>query len=201
MLIDIGLRGVSFLDNRAWGAGHKAVLYLPRSLDHIVPLLCVIRNSRLVDGLFRVGAEFVHEHEAASPVITDVVRLSEAASDEAVGRRGRRSYLPRAATFAQMHTFDEDQAGPILEAEVVDLSEQGVGLICARELTLGRKLVVRLCPPKGKTITRMCEVVSCRPLDAGGYRIGMRFTEYKGKASPLKKALFGWLRNNNDDAA
>ncbi|MEA2733934.1 MAG: PilZ domain [Humisphaera sp.] len=199
-LLDLGPRGVSFLDNRAWGAGEKIIMYVPRTLDHVVPLLCVVRNTRVVDGLFRVGAEFAHEHEASATQVMrdingDVSGSAEAVSDESAGRRAPRSRLPRAAAWAQMHTYDQGKAGPILEAEVVDLSENGIGLICAAEVTPGRKLVVRFCPPGGKTITRMCEVVTCRPLDAGGYRVGMRFTAYEGRS--LVGALFGWLRNKS----
>ena len=196
-LVDFGPRGVSFLDNRAWGAGEKIVMHLPRTLEHVVPVLCMVRNSRVVDGMFRIGAEFVHEYEAApaATLIRDITGVSsgaESVPDHSAGRRAPRSHLPRSATFAQMHTYDQGATGPILEAEVVDFSEAGAGMICATQLAPGQKLIVRLSPPGSKTITRMCEVVTCRPLDAGGYRIGMCFTQFKGRS--LVGALFGWLR-------
>jgi hypothetical protein len=37
----------------------------------------------------------------------------------------------------------------------------------------------------------MCAVVTCRPVDSGGYRIGTRFIEYKGRS--LSQKLAGWL--------
>jgi hypothetical protein len=39
----------------------------------------------------------------------------------------------------------------------------------------------------------MCEVVSCRRNDSGGYRIGTRFIEYQPSRS-LPKTLVGWFR-------
>src|SRR5688572_13817266 len=35
-LIDLGRRGLSFFDNRAWSAGHKLVMHLPRSPEHVI---------------------------------------------------------------------------------------------------------------------------------------------------------------------
>ena len=191
-LIDLGRRGVSFFDNRAWAAGQKFVVHLPRSADHVIPLLCVVRNVRAVEEWFRIGVEFVSHHETAVPVARDDVQ-GEATLEVDPGRRAPRTRFNKAAAPAQIHTFELDTAGPILEADVVDLSEGGAGLICSTQLPPGRKLMVRLCPPDGKTMTRMCEVVSCRRNDAGGYRIGARFIKYK-PGRTLPQVLFGWLR-------
>src|SRR5688572_731494 len=35
-LLDVGKRGVSFVDDRAWGAGEKFVIHLPRSARHVI---------------------------------------------------------------------------------------------------------------------------------------------------------------------
>jgi hypothetical protein len=108
-------------------------------------------------------------------------------------RRAPRTRFNKAAAPAQIHTYEMETAGPILEADVVDLSEGGVGLICSVQLPPGRKLMVRLSPPDGKPMTRYCEVVSCRRNDAGGYRIGTRFVEYKKERS-LPQMLVGLFR-------
>jgi hypothetical protein len=192
-LIDLGRRGASFFDTRAWSAGHKLVMHLPRSPEHVIPLLCIVRNFRAVDQWYRVGVEFVNHYEA-SAIATARDDLGAAGTVEVdPGRRAPRTRFKKAPAPAQLHTYEFETAGPILEADVVDLSDGGAGLICAHQLPPGRKLMVRLCPPGGKTITRMCEVVSCRRTDAGGYRIGTRFIEYKPGRS-LPQLLFGWLR-------
>jgi hypothetical protein len=199
-LLDLAKRGVSLLDSRAWGAGEKFVMYLPRSSSHVLRFLCVVRNSRVVEGQFRIGAEFVDEREAHSTmVIRSAQAMAAAAAVEAAaadteasaGRRAPRKRFAKAGAWAQLHTYENGAAGPILEADVVDLSEGGVGFICARELAVGQKLMVRCSPAGGKPVTRMCAVVTCRPVDSGGYRIGTRFIEYKGRS--LSQKLAGWF--------
>jgi hypothetical protein len=201
-LQDVSKRGVSFVDDRAWGAGEKLVIFLRRSASHVLPFLCVVRNSRVADDRFRIGAEFVDAREA--PARTMVIRSphahADAAAAEAVvataeasaGRRAPRKRFPKAGAWAQLHTYENGAAGPILEADVVDLSEGGVGFICDAALNPGQKLIVRCCPAGGSATTRMCEVVTCRPQDGGGYRVGTRFIAYTGRR--LSQVLFGWLR-------
>ena len=192
-LIDLGARGAAFFDNRAWAAGQKFVMHLPRSPEHVIPLLCIVRNVRAVEDWFRVGIEFVNHYETSSiAVARDDLGAAGTVEVDPV-RRAPRTRFTNAPAPAQLHTFEMEMAGPILEADVVDLSDGGCGLICAAKLPPGRRLMVRLCPPGGKTMTRMCEVVSCRRNDAGGYRIGARFIEYKPGRS-LPQVLFGWLR-------
>jgi hypothetical protein len=192
-LIDLGRRGVSFYDNRAWAAGQKLVVHLPRSPEHVIPLLCVVRNVRSVQEWFRIGVEFVHHYEgSAVAVARDDIGAQGTLELDPV-RRAPRTRFNKAPAPAQLHTFEMETAGPIVEADVVDLSDGGVGLICAHQLPPGRKLMVRLCPPGGKPMTRMCEVVSCRRNDAGGYRIGTRFIQYKPSRS-LPQLLGGWFR-------
>ena len=45
------LRGVSFYDNRAWAAGQKFVMHLPRSAEHVIPLLSAIERVQDVSGV------------------------------------------------------------------------------------------------------------------------------------------------------
>jgi hypothetical protein len=192
-LIDLGRRGASFFDNYAWSAGQKFVLHLPRTAEHVIPLLCIVRNVRAVDEWLRIGAEFVNHYETAARAIARDDIGAEGTVEVDPVRRTPRTRFKKAPAPAQLHTFELNTAGPILEADVVDLSDGGAGLICAHQLPPGRKLMVRLCPPGGKTMTRMAEVVSCRRTDAGGYRIGTRFIEYK-PGRTLPQVLFGWLR-------
>jgi len=199
-LLDVSKRGVSLVDDRAWGAGEKFVMHLPRSRSHVIRFLCVVRNSRVVDGKFRIGAEFIDEREAPSTMVirtakakaaADAFEAAAADSEASAGRRAPRKRFAKAAAWAQLHTFENGVAGPILEADVVDLSDGGVGFICAGELSVGQKLIVRCCPAGGKPVTRMCEVVTCRANDAGGYRVGTRFIQYKGRS--LSQKLAGWF--------
>jgi hypothetical protein len=184
---------VSFFDNRSWAAGQKLVMHLPRSPEHVIPLLCMVRNVRGVEGWLRIGVEFVNHHEASSMALArDDVKAESTVEVDPI-RRAPRTRFNKAAAPAQIHTYEMETAGPIVEADVVDLSEGGVGLICSSQLPPGRKLMVRICPPEGKPMTRYCEVVSCRRNDAGGYRIGTRFVEYKKERS-LPQMLVGWLR-------
>jgi hypothetical protein len=194
-LIDLGRRGASFFDNHAWSAGQKFVLHLPRTPKHLIPLLCIVRNVRPVEDWLRIGAEFINYYESAAIAIARDDLGAEGSVEVDSVRRAPRTRFKKAPAPAQLHTYEFDTAGPILEADVVDLSDGGAGLLCAHQLPPGRKLMVRLCPPGGKTMTRMAEVVSCRRNDAGGYRIGTRFIEYKpGGARSLPQVLFGWLR-------
>jgi hypothetical protein len=192
---------VSLLDNRAWGAGEKFVIYLPRTQSHVIRFLCVVRNSRVVDDLFRIGAEFVDDREAPSTMVirspharaaVEAADAAAASAEASAGRRAPRKRFAKAAAWAQLHTFENGEAGPILEADVVDLSEGGVGFICDHELRIGQKLMVRCSPAGVKPVTRMCEVVTCRAADTGGFRIGTRFVEYKGRS--LSQTLSGWFR-------
>ena len=192
-LIDLGRRGVSFYDNRAWSAGQKFVIHLPRSAEHVIPLLCIVRNVRAVQQWFRIGVEFVNHYETTAIAIARDDLGAEGELEVDPVRRAPRTRFIKAPAPAQLHTYESETAGPILEADVVDLSDGGIGLICSAQLTAGRKLMVRFIPPGSKAITRMCEVVSCRRNDAGGWRIGTRFIEYRPERS-LPKALFGWLR-------
>ena len=200
-LLDLAKRGVSLLDDRAWGAGEKFAMYLPRTSKHVIRFLCVVRNSRVVDGQFRIGAEFVDEREAPSTmVIRSPQAMAAAAALEAAtadaeasaGRRTPRKRFAKSAAWAQLHTFENGAAGPILEADVVDLSEGGVGFICARKLDVGQKLMVRCSRMGEKAVTRMCEVVTCRATDAAEFRIGTRFIAYKGRS--IAQTLSGWFR-------
>jgi hypothetical protein len=200
-LLDVSKRGVSFVDNRAWGAGEKLVIHLPRSSTQVIRFLCIVRNSRIVDEQFRIGAEFVDEREAPATMVirsphaqaaAEAVEAAAADVEASAGRRAPRKRFAKAGAWAQLHTYENGVAGPILEADIVDLSDGGVGFICARELAKGQKLMVRCCPAGGKQVTRMCEVVTCRASDAGGYRIGTRFIEYKGRS--LSQTLAGWFR-------
>jgi hypothetical protein len=199
-LLDVAKRGVSFMDDRAWGAGEKLVMYLPRSRSHMLRFLCVVRNSRVAEKGFRIGAEFVNEREApATMVIRSEKAMAAAAAAEAAaadleasaGRRAPRKRFAKSSAWAQLHTYENGAAGPILEADMVDLSEGGVGFICADALPPGQKLMVRCCAAGGKPVTRMCEVVTCRRNDAGGHRIGTRFVEFKGRS--LSQKLAGWF--------
>ena len=192
-LIDIGRRGASFFDNYAWSAGNMVVMHLPRAPEHVIPLLCIVRSVRAVETWLRVGVEFLSHYEASTIAGTRGDVGAKGTVEVDTGRRAPRTRFKKAPAPAQLHTFEFDTPGPILEADVVDLSDGGAGLLCAHQLPPGRKLMVRLCPPGGKTITRMAEVVSCRRTDDGGYRIGARFIEYK-PGRTLPQVLFGWLR-------
>jgi hypothetical protein len=125
-LLDLAKRGVSLLDNRAWGAGEKFVMYLPRSSSHMLRFLCVVRNSRVVEGQFRIGAEFVDEREAHSTMVIRSAQAMAAGSRRRSCRRGYRSQR-RAARAAQALSprpglgrnctpTKTAQPGPILEA-------------------------------------------------------------------------------------
>jgi hypothetical protein len=146
-------------------------MYLPRSRSHLIRFLCVVRNSRVADGQFRIGAEFVDEREAPS---TMVIRSApgQAAAEAAAS----------AAT------------GSEADAAVGQIYDVGVGFICASPLPPGQKLMVRCCPAGGKPVTRMCEVVTCRATDAGGYRVGTRFIEFRGRS--LAQKVAGWFGAN-----
>jgi hypothetical protein len=200
-LLDVSKRGVSFLDDRAWGAGEKLVMYLPRSPKHLIGFLCVVRNSRVADEQFRIGAEFVDQREAPSTMVirsvpgqaaAEAAAADAAASEADAGRRAPRKRFPKAGAWAQLHTYENGAVGPVLEADVVDLSDGGVGFICDRALAPGQKVMVRCCPAGGKPVTRMCEVVTCRASDAGGYRVGTRFVEFRGRS--LTQTVAGWFR-------
>jgi len=175
------------------------VMHLPRSPEQVIPLLCTVRNSRMVDGWFRVGVEFVSHYEAVGMVLRDpvVTAANTPAPTSDPGRRAPRKRFNRAAAPAQLHTYEMETAGQIVEADVVDLSDGGVGLVCSFQLPPGRKIMVRLTPPGGKTMTRMCEVVSCRRNDTGGYRLGTRFIEYKPSSRSLPQMLVGLFRGKS----
>jgi hypothetical protein len=200
-LADLSKRGISFVDDRTWAAGDKLVVYLPRSAQHLIPFVCEARNAMVSGTQFRIGAEFIDDADlGGNLLLRGVDGVSESAAQQFIpmtqaGRKAKRQWFGEAAR-AQLHTYRKDNPGPILEAEVADLSDAGVGLICAGELLVGQTIMVRLCPPGGKTMTRMCRVANCRVLDNGTYRVGATFVKSPGPASGLQ-VLLGWFREKN----
>ena len=200
-LVDLSKRGVSFVDDRTWAAGEKVIVHLPRSAQHLIPFVCEVRNAKVSGGQFRIGAEFIDDVELSRhALLRGVGGVIESNAQAYIpmtqaGRTAKRQWFGETAR-AQLHTYRKDNPGPILEAEVADLSDVGVGLICANELLVGTTIMVRLCPPGGKTMTRMCRVANCRVLDNGTYRVGATFVK---SASPkgAVQVLLGWFREKD----
>ena len=197
-IVDVSKRGVSIVDDRTWAAGEKFVIHLPRSADQVIPLLCEVRNARVVGKQFRIGAEFIGDHDLTrEQLFAGADGVTSAPSHTAVpmtqaGRNATRQWFGQAAP-AQLHTYDNETAGRILEGEVADLSDLGVGLVCAAELKVGQTIIVRLCPPGGKTMTRMCVIANCRALDSGTFRIGATFVKGPKLKGPMQ-VMLGWFR-------
>lgn len=196
-LMDVSKRGVSIIDDRTWAAGEKFIIHLPRNPKNIIPLLCQVRNGRMTGTNFRIGAEFVEAELSSRELRRGTGGVTAGPSKPFIpmtqaGRQAPRRWFGKHAP-AQLHTYQQETAGPILEAEIADLSDTGVGLICASQLAVGQTVMIRLCPPGGKTMTRMCAVVNCRLLDSGQYRIGTTFVESPKLKSGLQ-VLLGWFR-------
>ena len=201
-LADLSKRGVSLVDDRTWAVGEKLILRLPRSADNVIPFVCVVRNAKVTaDGQFRIGAEFIDDADLSRDELLRGVDGVTTASIQShvpmtqAGRGAKRQWFGTAAR-AQLHTYRKETPGPILEAEIADLSDAGVGLICATEMLAGQTIMVRMCPPGGKTMTRMCVVANCRVLDSGNYRIGATFVAGP-KLKGAVQMLLGWFREKN----
>jgi hypothetical protein len=197
-LMDVSKRGVSIVDDRTWAAGEKFVIHLPRTPENIIPLLCQVRNGRMSGTNFRIGAEFVGDTELGREHLRrGTGGVSSGPSQPFIpmtqtGRQAPRRWFGKTAP-AQLHTYQQETPGPIMEAEVADLSDTGVGLISVSQLPVGQTIMVRLCPPGGKTMTRMCVVANCRLLDSGHYRIGTTFVQSPKLKGGLQ-VLLGWFR-------
>jgi hypothetical protein len=210
-LADLSCRGIALIDDRTWAAGQKLVVYLPRASVEHVSLVCTVRNARLAGAGFRIGAEFTDQSEmpeeafvpSAEGVFQCTTAMDRGAAMNHAGRKSHRMQFGGASAPAQLHTYRGSDTGPIVEAEIVDLSDSGVGLLCGTALSDGQTFAVRLCPPGGKTLTRMCIVTSCRPVDADRFRIGARFipTPQPQPHRTMAQVLMGWFRGNGGTPA
>jgi hypothetical protein len=206
---DLSPRGIAVIDDRTWAAGERLIIHLPRLGGGWMSMVCTVRNSRMSGGGFRIGAEFTEESEipgesimrAADGVLQCPTAADFSAAQTHTGRRASRKTVPSTSAAAQLHTYSDGDTGPVIEAEVIDLSDSGVGLICGTRLGEGQSVLIRLCPPGGKTLMRMCQIVSCRPVDATRFRVGARFIAMPRQPRSVTQVLMGWFRGDRDGSA
>jgi hypothetical protein len=188
--------GAAILD---WGTiqtGDKVVLHLPKPDGSDVPVVCIVKNSRVSGGEFRLGMQFLSRAEqTASPMVRaanglvtrpeneGAVDILDAIADGvAVPTKGADGREKRVEinVRAMMSTYFEGQCGPMYSVMVKDVSAGGgVCILHPEEMARDEQFVLQIPRKMGKPLTMICTVVDCRPLD-DFFRVGARFVTRLG---------------------
>lgn len=199
---DFSTAGFGFVDQIPHGCNDRIIVHFPRTNGRTVPLIAVIRNARLVSGKFRVGAQFISRAEFTREGWTDDSTglpeefPSPTGTAEPHGRSVAR--LP-VCSSAVMYLYRGDEAGPVLEAKLVDCSVNGVGLTCSSRLENDTRFMLWVEEKNRKPFGRFCSVTNCRQIAPGRYRIGAKFIGKKPPVVKKEKLLTRLFRRGSDD--
>lgn len=198
MLKDFSAGGVSWIDGFTLAANDKLIIHLPRaSIRQTVPIVCEVRNCRVGDGHFRVGAEFIMGDTTQAEFVVSAQGVYQRHNDARVKLKnncGRSAPRTQVRARVQLHLSGaSDRPGPVLEADLADISKTGAGVTCNQPLLVGQKLmaVIHLAN-RDRPFTQMAVVVNCREIMPGKFRTGVRF----GSTGVTKKGLFASLFGN-----
>src|SRR5688572_12580609 len=186
-LRNLSASGAGLLDDRPLRSGETVVLHVPFEKDRTVPLLCRVQNSKVMgNGRFRVGVKFISWAEEDSElkfvapddapprrperVPPGAVRQEPGRPKKPDRRDGRTSIRGR----VEFHAVEKNGVGPLQEGRAGDVSPRGLGFLCDNSLPDGQKFVARYTMPDGRSVSKLCVVAHCRPVDSG-FRIGARF--------------------------
>ena len=189
-LLSLSRSGAAVLDWASMKAGDKIVLHLPRTGGAAVPVVCMVRNTRLSGGQFRLGVQFLCTAEDSGPDMMRGVDGLHGRSTDPKGvdvieqialnginpARAGRAHRVSVNVQALMSPFANGTAGPMQVVTVRDISPGGgVCILQHEEIASGQQFVLQLARRAGKPLTILCTVVDCRRLDDAQFRIGAKF--------------------------
>ena len=211
-LLSLSRSGAAVLDWGTMQAGEKVVLHLPTGGGATVPVVCMVKNTRLSGGEFRLGVQFLSANEqTGAPVLRGVDGivnqpvhegqvdvLDEIAAKGIDPRKTGREHRVELNVQALLSSFSDGQAGPMHFATVKDISAGGgVCVIQAGEMAKDERFVLQVPRKKGAPLTMLCTVVDCKSLDDTTFRIGARFETKlldERADAPTPKGLINKLR-------
>jgi hypothetical protein len=88
------------------------------------------------------------------------------------GQRERRAFPRRAARGSARYRDLQQRALTDFPAQLVDLSQAGVGLVVGQPLAPGQVIELVLVPSLGRPVERTASVRWALALPGGGYRVG-----------------------------
>jgi hypothetical protein len=202
-LRNLSASGAGLLDDRPSRSGETVILHVPFEKDRVVPLMCRVQNSKVLgNGRFRVGVKFIAWAEADSEIKFARPEAAPAKPSRGAKAGPGEDDAPRAKKAdrrdgrvnlkgrVEFHAFDQNGVGPLQEGRAGDVSPRGLGFLCENSLPEGQKFVARYTMPDGRSVSKMCVVAHCRPVD-NGFRIGARFVSSRNEK--LDKGLLAKL--------
>ncbi len=186
-LRSISRGGAAVVDAFTRPPGDKVVLYLPRADGGMVPIVCVIMNSRMSGAEFRVGMQFLGQSEQAGSQVTRNVRaiVNNVAVEsplqvlERIAAHGVTHGGPVRPVELNVHgvmTRDVDgEPGPATFVTVKDIATSGnVGVLLGEEMRKGERFALQI-PSQAKPLRMLCTVLECRRVDDANVRVVARF--------------------------
>ena len=189
-LLSLSRSGAAVRDWASMQAGEKIVLHLPKAGGGAVPVVCMVRNTRLSGGEFRLGVQFLSTVEKTGPEmlrgVSGIVGRAVSAGNidviEQVALNGvdptrtGREHRANVNVQALMSPFENGAAGPMHVVTVRDISPGGgVCVLDHEEMRRDQQFVLQIPRKAGKPLTMLCTVADCRRLDDVQFRIGARF--------------------------
>jgi hypothetical protein len=189
-LLSLSRAGAAVLDWASMKAGEKIVLHLPREGGATVPIVCMVCNTRLSGGQFRLGVQFLSTAENTGPGMVrgvdglvgraassgDVDVIEQLALNGIDPARASREHRVNLNMQALMSPFENGVAGPMHVVTVRDISPGGgVCILEHEEMERGRQFVLQVPRRAGKALTMLCTVMDCRRMDDAQFRIGAKF--------------------------
>ena len=189
-LLSLSRSGAAVIDWGTMQAGEKVILHLPTGGGATVPVVCVVKNTRLSGAEFRLGMQFLSQaEETGAPIlcgvdgVVDKPRhegnidvLDEIAVNGVQPAKPGRDQRVDLNVQALLSSFAEGLTGIMHFVTVKDISlGGGVCVIQPEEMTRGEQFVLQIPRRKGPPLTMLCTVVDCKRLDDANFRIGARF--------------------------
>jgi hypothetical protein len=189
-LLSLSRSGAAVLDWGTMQAGEKVILHLPRGGGGTVPVVCMVKNTRLSGAEFRLGVQFLSANEqTGAPVLRGVdgivnkpVHAGQVDVLDVIAAKGvdptkaGREHRVELNVQGLLSNFCNGQAGPMHFVTVKDISPGGgVCVIQPAEMTKGERFVLQVPRQNGAPLTMLGTVVDCKCLDDTNFRIGARF--------------------------
>jgi hypothetical protein len=210
-LLSLSRSGAAVLDWGTMQAGEKVILHLPKGGGATVPVVCMVKNTRLSGAEFRLGVQFLSANEeTGAPVLRGVdgivnrpvheghVNVLDAIATCGVDPiKTGREHRVELNVQALLCSFGDSHTGPMHFVTVKDISQGGgVCVIQPAEMAKGEQFVLQVPRQKGAPLTMLCTVVDCKSLDDTNFRIGARFETklLDQQAEEPPKGIFNKLR-------
>jgi hypothetical protein len=210
-LLSLSRTGAAVLDNGTMRSGDKVILHLPKPGGASVPLVCMVANTRVSGGAFRLGMQFLSTAEQTGPAVLRAANgivsrpvseghvhvLDQIALNGVDPTKSGREHRVELNVQALMSPYTEGLAATLNVVTLKDISPGGgLCVLHHEELKREDQFVLQVPRPQGKPLTMLCTVVDCRRLNDAQFRIGARFeTKLSESPSPAeKRGLIARLR-------